>query len=53
MPYFGVLTLLAQILCAVHVARTGRPYYWIYPLFSNRIWSVFVSIAIPRLHCKQ
>lgn len=30
MPYFGVLMLLAQILCAAHVVRTGRPYYWIF-----------------------
>lgn len=30
MPAFGVLLLLAQIACAVHVARTGRPYFWIY-----------------------
>ena len=30
MPAFGVIMLLAQITCAVHVVRTGRPYYWIY-----------------------
>ena len=30
MPAFGALLLLAQIACAVHVARTGRPYYWIF-----------------------
>jgi hypothetical protein len=30
MPFFGGFMLLAQILCAVHVARTGRPYFWIY-----------------------
>ena len=30
MPAFGVLLLLAQVACAVHVVRTGRPYYWIY-----------------------
>ena len=30
MPALGVLFLLAQIACAVHVVRTGRNYYWIY-----------------------
>ena len=30
MPAIGVILLLAQITCAVHVARTGRNYYWIY-----------------------
>jgi hypothetical protein len=30
MPAIGVLLLIAQIACAVHAGRTGRPYYWIY-----------------------
>jgi len=30
MPAFGVLLLLAQIACAVHVVRTGRNHVWIY-----------------------
>jgi len=30
MPVLGILSLLAQIACAVHVVRTGRSYYWIY-----------------------
>lgn len=30
MPAFGVLLLVAQIACAVHVVRTGRSYIWIY-----------------------
>ncbi len=30
MPVVGIVLLLAQITCAVHVARTGRNYYWIY-----------------------
>ena len=29
-PALGVLLLLAQIACAVHVARTGRSYVWIF-----------------------
>jgi hypothetical protein len=30
MPILGILLILAQITCAVHVVRTGRNYYWIY-----------------------
>jgi hypothetical protein len=30
MPAIGVLILLAQIACAVHVVRSGRNYIWIY-----------------------
>jgi hypothetical protein len=30
MPIIGLAMLLAQILCAVHVMKTGRPYYWIF-----------------------
>jgi hypothetical protein len=30
MPAIAVVILLAQILCAIHVARTGRQFYWIY-----------------------
>jgi hypothetical protein len=30
MPFLGLAVLLAQIMCAVHVMKTGRPYYWIF-----------------------
>ena len=30
MPILGLLEVIAQVLCAVHIVRTGRPYYWIY-----------------------
>jgi len=30
MPILALALLLAQIMCAVHVVKTGRPYYWIY-----------------------
>jgi len=29
MPLFGLI-FIAQVLCAVHVVRTGRQYFWIY-----------------------
>lgn len=30
MPILALAELIAQVLCAVHIVRTGRPYYWIY-----------------------
>jgi len=30
MPALGLLTLAAQVLCAIHVVRTGRPYWWLF-----------------------
>jgi hypothetical protein len=30
MPFVGVLLLVAQIACAVHAGRSGRPFFWIY-----------------------
>ncbi|HUH86398.1 MAG TPA: tetratricopeptide repeat protein [Stellaceae bacterium] len=32
MPAIGVLEILS-IMCAVHIIRTGRPYYWLYIIF--------------------
>src|SRR5471032_1371262 len=29
MPVIGLGMLAAQVLCAVHAGRTGRPYFWI------------------------
>jgi hypothetical protein len=30
MPALGLLILGAQVLCVIHVIRTGRPYWWIF-----------------------
>ena len=30
MPILAVVVILFQVLCAVHVVRTGRPLYWIF-----------------------
>jgi hypothetical protein len=30
MPAFGILMLVAQLACAIHAGRTGRPFFWIY-----------------------
>jgi len=30
MPILALAEVIAQVLCAVHIVKTGRPYYWIY-----------------------
>jgi len=30
MPALGLLILAAQVVCAIHVVRTGRPYWWLF-----------------------
>jgi hypothetical protein len=30
MPILALVEIVAQMLCAIHVAKTGRNYYWIY-----------------------
>jgi hypothetical protein len=51
MPVFGLL-FLAQILCAVHVVRSGRQYFWIYlivfvPMLGMIVY--FVAEILPEL----
>jgi len=45
MPALGLLTLAAQVLCAVHVARTGRPYWWIFLIVFVPIVGMLVYVA--------
>jgi hypothetical protein len=52
MPALGVLILLAQIACAVHVVRTGRNYLWIFlivfvPLIGMAVY--FFAEILPEL----
>jgi hypothetical protein len=52
MPMIGLAVLLAQILCAVHVMKTGRPYYWIFiVMFAPMIGMLayFVVEILPEL----
>jgi hypothetical protein len=42
MPAIGLLILLAQIACAVHVVRTGRSYLWIFLI----IFVPLIGIAV-------
>ena len=52
MPIFGAAILLAQILCAVHVMKTGRPYYWIFiVMFAPMVGMIayFIVEILPEL----
>ena len=51
MPFVG-LSLLLQILCAVHVMKTGRPYYWIFiVMFAPMVGMIayFIVEILPEL----
>ena len=45
MPALGLLMLVAQVLCAVHVVRTGRPYWWIFLIVFVPLVGVLVYLA--------
>lgn len=52
MPLLGLAVLVAQILCAVHVMKTGRPYYWIFiVVFAPMVGMIayFVVEILPEL----
>jgi hypothetical protein len=52
MPIIIGLELAVQLLCIVHVARTGRPYYWIYiVLFAPVVGCLayFIAEILPEL----
>jgi hypothetical protein len=44
MPAIGILELLS-IACAVHIIRTGRPYYWLYIIFVPVVGVAAYAIA--------
>lgn len=52
MPYFGlwylphVLIVGLQIACAVHVFRTGRPYWWLYLIFFFPLVGCLVYLVV-------
>ncbi|MGH7123870.1 MAG: tetratricopeptide repeat protein [Stellaceae bacterium] len=45
MPFLG-LEVILQILCAVHIVKTGRPYYWIYVVIFAPLVGMLVYFAI-------
>lgn len=46
MPILVVVSLALQILCAVHVVRSGRPLYWIWLLLIGSYLAVIVYVLI-------
>jgi hypothetical protein len=45
LPALGLLTLVAEVLCAVHVVRTGRPYWWIFLIVFVPLVGVIVYLG--------
>jgi len=45
MPALGLLELAVQVLCAVHVVRTGRPYWWIFLIVFVPLVGVIVYLG--------
>jgi hypothetical protein len=49
MPALGLLILGAQVLCAIHVVRTGRPYWWIFLIVMVPLVGMIVYLAVELL----
>ena len=49
MPALGLLILGAQVLCAIHVVRAGRPYWWIFLIVMVPAVGVIVYLAVELL----
>jgi hypothetical protein len=49
MPALGLLILGAQVLCAAHVVRTGRPFWWIYLLVFAPLVGTIVYLGVELL----
>lgn len=49
MPALGLLMLAAQVLCAAHVVRTGRPYWWIFLIVFVPLVGMMVYLAVELL----
>jgi hypothetical protein len=45
MPALGLLEFAVQVLCAVHVIRTGRPYWWIFLIVFVPLVGVIVYLG--------
>jgi len=45
MPALGLLELAVQVLCAVHVVRIGRPYWWIFLIVFVPLVGVIVYLG--------
>ena len=46
MPALGLLILGAQIVCVIHVIRTGRPYWWIFLIVMVPLIGIIVYLVV-------
>ena len=46
MPALGLLILGAQVLCVIHVVRTGRPYWWIFLIVMVPLVGILVYLIV-------
>jgi len=42
----GLVLLIAQIACAIHAGRTGRPFYWLYIIIFIPMFGMLAYLAI-------
>ena len=49
MPALGLLILGAQVLCVIHVVRTGRPYWWIFLIVMVPLVGILVYLIVEML----
>jgi hypothetical protein len=49
MPALGLLILGAQVLCVIHVVRTGRPYWWIFLIVMVPLVGIIVYLIVELL----
>ncbi len=45
MPFLGLFLLIADVLCLVHVIKTGRPYYWIFVILGLPPFGMLAYLA--------
>jgi hypothetical protein len=46
MSLIGILMLVAQIACAVHAGRTGRPFFWIFIIIFIPMFGMLAYLAV-------
>jgi hypothetical protein len=46
MPALGLLILGAQVLCVIHVVRTGRPFWWIFLIVMVPLVGIIVYLIV-------
>jgi hypothetical protein len=49
MYFYGIPVILLQVFCAVHVLRTGRPYWWLFVIFLAPVVGSLVYLIVEAL----